>query len=208
MPALKPVPATARVTVRGTSQGQAIVNVFHVRWTGGNMTTADVTYMANLVATNFGSKFRPLLNANWSGDSVRAVDLSLATGAEATVALPGQGALTGIRVPQSAACCVTWRILKHYRGGHPRTYLGPLGDSAMENSTSLEATFLTSANTAANGFLNAINAGTTGGQTMKLVAVHRWSGGVEIIVPQTSDILSATVDSRIDTMRRRLGRDR
>lgn len=208
VPALKPVPGVARVTCRGTAQGQAIVNVFHVKWTGGNHTSASILYIANVVQAAYTAQFRPRLNSNWSGDSVRAVDLSSPTGEEATVSLTGQGTIAGVTTPQSAACCITWRIMRHYRGGHPRTYLGPIGQNAIESATSFTAVYQSDVQTAATTFKDAINAGTVAGAALRLVAVHRVVGGVELLVPETSDIVSAVVDSRIDTMRRRLGRDR
>lgn len=208
MPALANVPAVARVSVRGTASGQAIVNIFHLKWTGGNIPAGSILYMASLVETAYRTHLMPRLNGNYSGDTVRAVDLSLSTGEEATVALSGTGGTTSSGVPQSAACCISWRINKHYRGGHPRTYLGPLFAAAIESPTSLAATYVAQVAAAAESFRTAINAGTTGGQTISLVAVHRYEGGVPLLVPQASPILAATVDTRIDTMRRRLGRDR
>src|SRR3954449_10978699 len=89
MPALKPVPSVARVSVRGTSQGVAIVNVFHVKWNGGLMGLADVTYIANLVKGSYEANFIPRMNGNYSGDTVRAVDLTQPIGQESTVALGG-----------------------------------------------------------------------------------------------------------------------
>lgn len=208
MPALKPVLQTARVSVRGTALGQAIVNVFHVRWSGATFDQPSITYVANLVKTAYEINFVPRLNGTWSGDTVRAVDLALATGVEATVALGGTPSSTTQGVPQSAAACVSWRIVRHYRGGHPRTYLGPLNSGAIESPTSLAAAYVTQVATSAEAFRTAIGNGITGGNTMKLVAVHRWQGKAELAVPQTSDIVSASVDTRIDSMRRRLGRDR
>jgi hypothetical protein len=196
------------VSVRGTSLGQAIVNVFHVKWTGGNFNLPDITYVANLVKGVYETNIIPRLNGNYSGDNVRAVDLGVVTGQEATVALAGTPGATSTAMPQSAAACITWRIVRHYRGGHPRTYVGPLHPSHIESPTSLAATYITSLATSATAFLNGVNAGTTGGFTMKLVAVHRWQGKTELLVPLTSDIVGASVDSRIDTMRRRLGKDR
>lgn len=208
MPALKPVPAVARVTVQGTANSQPIVNVFHLKWTGGNIPAGSILYMAQLVATQFQNQFLPWLNTVYTAGSCRAVDLSLAAGEEATVPMTGTGIGSGGHVPQSAACCITWKIMRHYRGGHPRTYLGPISDSAIQNNTTLAAGFLASILPGATSFRNGINAGTTGGETIKLVCVHRYADGVELLVPQTSDIIGESVDNRIDSMRRRLGRDR
>src|SRR3954468_10681536 len=202
MPALKPVTGTARVSCRGTSQGQAIVNVFHVKTNGGPMTQPDITYITSLASQAYETNFVPRLNGNWSGDSVRGVDLTTLTGLESTRALAGSPGAVTLLIPQSAAACVTWKISRHYRGGHPRTYIGPLGAGVIDTPTSLAPAYITSLQASANAFLSAITAGTTGGKTMPLVAVPRWRDKQELHLPELSDITTAVVDARIDTMRR------
>ena len=208
MPAQAAVPGVARCAVRGTASGAAIVNVFHVKWSGGAMSTADVTYIANLVKTAYETNIAPRLNGTWSGDSVRAVDLIGLFGAEATVPLAGTPGSSSLNVPQSACACITWKIARHYRGGHPRTYVGPLHTSHIESPTSLASTYMASLLTSARAFRTAINTGTTAGNTMRLVSVHRTLNGVQLSVPDVVDIDDAAVDSRIDSQRRRLGPDR
>jgi hypothetical protein len=208
MPALKPVTGVARVSCRGTSQGVAIVNVFHVKTNGGLMTLPDITYITNLVGQAYETNIIPRLNGNYSGDTVRGVDLTALVGQEFTRALAGTPGATSAQTPQNAACCITWKIARHYRGGHPRTYVGPLPFSAIDQPTSLAPAYMTLVQNGANAFLSAINAGTTGGKTMRLCAVHRWREKQMLDLPEVSDIQTALVDARIDTMRRRLGRDR
>lgn len=211
MAALAPVVGVARVVCHGTANGQPVVNVFHIR-NGGppgfNYSNADILSLANSVMTAYKTRFLPRLNVLYSGDDVSATDLTSATGSFAQVAMTGAGGQTGTAIPQSAACCITWKILRHYRGGHPRTYIGPLGTTGIESPISLDATFVGLMITAASGFMADVNALTISGHAQKLVCVHRQQDGAQLAVPLVDDILSATVDSRIDSMRRRLGPDR
>lgn len=208
MPALANVQFCARVSFRGTANGVAIVNVFHVAWGGEPLTISEAVSLCTGVRTAYEANFVPRLASTWSGDTCRVVDLTNADGVEATQALGGTTGGSGTSMPQSTACCVTWKIDRHYRGGHPRTYLGPLPNTAIESPTSLAAAYITQVAGSANAFKNAVNALTAGTKAFRLVCVHRQVNGVQVIVPIKSDIQSVVVDSRIDTMRRRLGPDR
>jgi hypothetical protein len=211
MPAQQPVPGTARVTVTGTASGIPIVNVFHVRKTGGATTPfsdAALDAIATLVGTAWDNRFAPMLNTVYTGGSTNSVDLGSDISHVGFRANTGNGIASGPHVPQSLCCCISWKIVRHYRGGHPRTYLGPLGDSAIQNNTSLAAGTVTLFGTAANNFRTDINTSSPDGTSIELAAVHRWRNKVQLTPPQTSPILSASVDNRLDTQRRRLGPDR
>lgn len=150
----------------------------------------------------------PLMNALYSGDSASATDLTSITGVMAIQPIVGGGNHAGAFVPASAAACVTWRIPRHYRGGHPRTYIGPLGTQAIETPTSLAPAYLLLLQNAANAFLAAINGLTADGKLQILCSVHRQDQKQTLIPPQKSLITSAFCDARIDSQRRRLGKDR
>jgi hypothetical protein len=208
VPALRPVPFVCRVSCRGTANGTAVVNVFHAKFTGASMSLADTTALANAFKGAYETHFVPRMSTGWSGDTVRCVDLTSPDGEEATVALGGTSVGSGTSIPASAACCITWKINRHYRGGHPRTYIGALPNTAIESPTSLAAAYVSAVSTAANAFRTAINGFTTGTHTFSLVAVHRYVNLAELETPITSAITSAVVDTRIDSQRRRLGPDR
>lgn len=211
MAALRPVTGVARCVFTGTANGQQVVNVFHVQ-NGGDFgvqySQTGISALASQLATLYASHFRPHLNSSWSGDQVLCQDLTSITSAFAVAALAGNGAVTGATTPQNAACCVTWKIARRYRGGHPRTYLGPLGAASLENNTSFTSAFQTSVASAANLFLTGVNAIVADGKPQTLVTIHRYKDKAELAVPEVSKVLSVAVDTRIDSMRRRLGPDR
>lgn len=211
MPAQKNVQGVARVSVRGTANGVQCVNVFHVRnglSTGAGYTVAGVSALGNSINTLYNSHFRTKLNTDWSGDDIVVQDLSSIIAPGVTLAQTGNGSVAGSSVPASVAICISWKIARHYRGGHPRTYLGPLGSGAIETPTSFVGTFITSVQTSASSFLTGVNALTIEGVPQQLVCVHRQLAGEVLDIPQISPITACVVDSRIDTMRRRLGKDR
>jgi hypothetical protein len=211
MPALAPVVGVARVVVRGTANGQPIVNVFHVQ--NGSLppipyTAAGILALATAFGTTFAAQFATRLNQSYSGDEVTAQDLSSVTGRSAAVALTLAASGSGTTTPQSAAACITWKIDRHYRGGHPRTYIGPLPSAAFESPISLAPTYVTALQNAGTALRTFINTTPMDGTPQTLVCVHRQRDGVQLAVPDVSPITSCAVDSRIDSMRRRLGPDR
>jgi hypothetical protein len=211
MPALAAVPGVARVVCRGTSNGQPVVNVFHVQngsVTGATYSAAGIAALTTAFATAYQANFLTRVNSSYSGDDVTATDLSSPTGRTSVATLSVAGSGGAGTIPQSAAACVTWKIDRHYRGGHPRTYIGPLAATALENSISLAAAFVTSLQTSATNFLTAVNAITADGLSQVLVCVHREVAKAPLAVPLVDPITGSAVDSRIDSMRRRLGPDR
>jgi hypothetical protein len=135
-------------------------------------------------------------------------NLSSDTGATTVLALGGTPGTPALTSPNSLACCVTWKIDRHYRGGHPRSYIGPVSNAFMENQTTFTSAFVGTMLTSANAFRTAVNSIAISGGSAELVAVHRVRSGAQLAVPLISPITTAAVDSRVDTMRRRLGRDR
>jgi hypothetical protein len=112
--------------------------------------------------------------------------------------------------PANVAVCVGWRVQQHYKGGHPRTYLVGPPLSAQASSRTFDPAYVADVAIRANEFNLSVNSLTAGA----------WSGGKLGIVsfvfrkqwrdpPVFRDFVtgSAHVDSRIDSMRRRLGRD-
>jgi hypothetical protein len=204
------VAGVARVSVVGTSAGVNIVNVFHVASVSGSWSQLDVNALATGMRAAFVNRFLSSLSTSYLLNTVTATDLSSINGrtGTATGSTPGTGG-TGTSVPNSLAVVVSWQIARHYRGGHPRTYLGALATAILLNQTTFTSTFVSSLQTNANSFLNdvpqiVLPSGTTG----FLVAVHRRLNGALLTPPQTSAITGAAVDNRLDTQRRRLGKDR
>lgn len=211
MPALVPVIGVARVTVQASANGVPVVNVFHVR--NGDVgaprySDAGAQSLADAFKTAWQTAIVSLTNISYTLDTFTVQDLTDDNGsfAQATSIQTGSG--SGTSVPQSAACCVTWKIPRHYRGGHPRTYIGPISASSISTPTTLSGTFVSNVQSNMSTLRTTINALTIGGNVQQLVCVHRIRNGVNLEPPLVDKISGCTVDSRIDSMRRRLGPDR
>lgn len=198
----------------GTHNGYLWVNIQYLQYTGALCTVADLQAVGNAVGNAWNTNFAPLCHANVTMNQVDLLDLSNRGAATATVtALAHPGTRAGTDVSNSVALVVTWKINHRYRGGHPRTYL-PAGVTADITSGRLWAgAFQTTATTNANAYLTAINAISTGGKTFKMVGMNFYShdpsthAPVYVIPPVPYTIGSAVVHGRVDTQRRRLGKE-
>jgi hypothetical protein len=183
----------------------------HWLFVGGSttITQADLTSAAAFVGNAYGANVIVHMSAvviaqhthlalyGDSGDLLEAdASYSLAGGA------------TGVCTPANCCLCVTWHVATGYRGGHPRTYVPGVPDSAMITSNDVTGTFASSLAAGANTYRTNVNGYTNTSMpsvtlgTMSFVRANAWRTP-PVFIPFTS----ASCDVRLDTQRRRLGPD-
>jgi hypothetical protein len=120
------------------------------------------------------------------------------------------GTAAGTRLPANVALCVSWLVQQHYRGGHPRTYFTGMMYSACDDMTTWTSATVADWHDRANNFHGAVNGGFSDMPglflgTVSFVLRNEWR-----TPPVFRDYVrdGARVDTRIDSQRRRLGRDR
>lgn len=209
---LRPVPGVARVVFRGQAVTQPVVNVMHVLNGGGPpgsaYTQSQIDQLAVSMASLFVGNLMPLTSTQYTALDCTATDLTSDVGVSSIAPMVGQGVGSGTSTPFSLAVVISWKIIRRYRGGHPRTYIGPPQQSSIASGTSFGTSFVTQVQNAATAFRGGVNGLVLGGSTQRLVCVHRYQGGVELPDPIVDVITGNSVDTRLDTQRRRLGRDR
>lgn len=223
MAQLKAVPGVAKVTFKGAfTSGASTANVLHVdraEFESGPWTQAEIDTMVTALRGFFVTRFIPVIHSSWQLGVVEAVDLTSDVGVLGIAAGTTAGGIGASALPANVAQAVTWKISRHYRGGHPRTYLAPPGAANASLPNSWQTTHITAVKAAATGFLGDVNGLTIGGDTCRLTAVHRYRGWTvepstgrkiptQLATPLKSYVVAADFDSRIDSQRRRLGRDR
>lgn len=218
MPALEPVVGVARVVLSAALAGVPCINVFHVQH-------QPVSAWSQPTIDQLAIKLRGFWVTRWLtgvmlstayvlGD-VTATDLSSDLGVVGSASGSNAGNGGNAYTPANVALCASWRISRHYRGGHPRTYIGGLVPTNVLNPNSWTATAVSSAQTSMLGFLNDVNTSDYAGVSGRLVCVHRYkgkdpaTGEPNVLRPPLVDLITdVSVDTRIDSQRRRLGPDR
>lgn len=216
MAPLKDVFGVARIVAGGTVAGIPWVNVFHVEHQpASGWSSASLQDLVDSVRGFYATRFVTLLSSIVTIGDFEAFDLTsdVAPAATATGSTVGTG---GSGLTSQVAQCITWRINRRYRGGHPRTYLPPPGSTSITGGTAntWSAAHRTALEAAAQGFYNDINGADYSGASGRLVAVHRYrtevTGTPPVVLdpPLLSVIVGPAVDNRVDSQRRRLGPDR
>ena len=177
----------------------------------GEITHTVLQDLTDYCFTAYATGFMPILN-----------QFSLLQSAQTTLYGPDDEVVDGYTtggtaggdetsgLPANVAACITWRIAPHYQGGHPRSYMCGISQGAVASSTSFAGTFLTALNSAAVDFHGDLeNFASEGGietvehGVVSFILDKEWRD-----VPVFRRITTAVTDSRIDSQRRRLGRDR
>lgn len=156
MPAL-PVVNAIKLNVSWGVEADVLAQTIHFFTFSGGASTADLSSFAAAAVSHGDTRFAALCSDQVGMLSATARDLSSAMGNEATAGAPWVGTRGTALVPPAAAAVVSHSIARHYRGGHPRTYL-PVGVSADITNSGIWST----------GFVAAVEAG-WGGWTSDLL---------------------------------------
>jgi hypothetical protein len=209
VPPLQPVDKVVRVALNQLYGAARVENIFHVLWVaaaGDFLATADVNSICSTVANGYKTNLLPLLQNTLTLSGATGQDLSGPTAPAGSAAVTGAGGVFGAGEAANVACAVTWQINRHYRGGHPRTYLSGIPTSARGSNQAWSGTFTSQIAAAANAMRVAVAALIIRGGPCSLATVHRTHQGAILPVPTVDVITNALVNGRIDSQRRRLGK--
>lgn len=214
---LGPLPDAAQIiqyVMSGTKNGYLFANVGYLQYAGTAPAVSDLNAIGTAIGNAWGTNYGPLCGASVTMNSVSLVDLTSRGAAISSVTgLAKVGSRAGTDVPNNVAAVISWKINRRYRGGHPRTYL-PAGMQADITTGRLWTTaFQTAVTAAAGAFRTALNGTTYSGATMKMVSMGFFTHDptthrpVYIIPPVPYTIQSGLAHGRVDTQRRRLGKE-
>lgn len=203
---------SVRCSVFGTNDVTRWANVFWVRNGGAAVPTepALLAFATSFLAA-YASRFKSLFTSPTLIGSCAVLYYGpggSVTGAEFVNSTAGTRA--GTALPVNVAACISWKVQQRYRGGHPRTYLPPPAQADVLAANQFQAAYKASVVSAANSFNGDVNALTSGDLTdlhlgtVSFVLDRAWRSP-----PVFRDFTpgAAAFDARIDTQRRRLGRD-
>lgn len=202
-----------RVTVEGLYDLAPWANVFWLHLNGsGEISNVNLNQLCNWV---YGGWTNTLLKVQSLESTIERVVALLYSDDGEQVAFSNPSSVPGLKggtaMPASVSCCISWPIATHYKGGHPRTYLAAIPTSAQANSTSFDPDYSNAVGAEAEDFHTHLESMT------ELDGITSVSHGIYSFVrhkawrdpPVFYRIMAGVhVDTRIDSQRRRLGRDR
>ena len=209
MPALPPALGIAKITIKQTLAGVNVYNVLHAYMNNNaSVPQSELDSLASTVRSAWVTNVLPLQSSALSLSDVQVVDLSTDVGLGSVASGNNVGALASQAASANACVCWSWKIANRYRGGHPRTYIAGLVTSNTSNANTLTATHRTAHATAAAAIRTAINGVSANGGTALMCAVSYYKDKALRPAGIAYVFTGVSVDDRIDSQRRRLGRDR
>lgn len=194
----------------GTYNGALWNNVLWFHFGGSNaVLQADLqaftAFIGNAWAVNVIAKMNQFAAMNHCHSSFYGPDTDLLE-ADASLSLGGSSAFPAGAAQVAAG--ISWRTSFGWKGGHPRSYVVGVDTNMLQDSRTLKSTFVSSLaagaatfRTNANGYTQGTIADVLFG-CMSFVRNKAWRDP-PVLIP----IVSAYVDARPDTQRRRLGPD-
>lgn len=214
MAKLGPLPDVAsvcKIRLIGQFYGNPWVNVMYAKFTGGPLTQATLDAVSTAIRTAWVANMAPRYITNSGLVSVEVTDLTTRTSLQSTDVVGGLGTDATAGGSAATAICISLVNGKRYRGGHPRQYLSGVNASAYTSGKTLSGTVITNYKNSFTAFINAINALTNGGTTWAVSSVgfYHKVNGVQAyrVPPEVLPITGIKVHNRIDTQRRRLGKE-
>lgn len=201
-----------RFVALGHQQGVPWANVLWVKNGGASapdQSTLDAfcTFLSNAFATAWQAG----AEVACSYDSGEVTYFLPGSEALRSTALEGlNGSHSGGGLTNATSLCISWPIAAMYRGGHPRTYLAGIPDSATVSGHTFDTSYLTACTGRFATFRSSVNGHTAGALTsLQLGTVSFVHNKAWRTPPVFRAFVGApTADTRIDTQRRRLGPDR
>jgi hypothetical protein len=219
MPPLPPINSVLKLSLQYKCSSSAVIaaaNVLHLQYPSSisAFTATDCVAVANGSFTWWLAHFAPSICASYTLNQVvvTAVDGSGVQGISTHAAAAGTLAETAL--PPQCSKCISWVGAPAYRGGKPRTYLpGASTLDILPGTSTLVAARCTTLKTAAVAALGDVGWTTIGGVTGQLGTVSYVKKSLVPEPPHRRPVplfwayLSANVHERIDSQRRRSGKE-
>lgn len=206
MPGLPPVPGVLKVVLQGHQSTQKWAMIFHIANSGGAAwTQGDANSAASVFSTRFSTRLGSSLSSVGGIDRCDVTDLTSDTGVVAsdttTHAFTGGAAAASPNV----AFVLHWAIPRHYRGGHPRTYLPCVLESDVDTEGNVSAGTKGNISAGGAGLVGDVQTLiTSGGIGCALVCVHYRKNNLPLASPTVDAITTAVCRNVVGTQRRRL----
>jgi hypothetical protein len=150
---------------------------FYLSYSGSAPTAGNCATLASDVASAWATNICDLFTNNWALVEVDVLDIATDSGASGQWTGTNTGTLSGTSLPSQCASNIEFGIARRYRGGKPRMYLPPGGDSQLLNASTYTSSFVTALHTgmaAAMAAIEALSIGSMG--TLQHVNVSFYQG--------------------------------
>lgn len=155
-PPLPDVPTLrAELAFLNTDSFQAGSRLFF-QYSGGPPSALDCQSFGTALGNSWSTNIALLVHQDWSLNEVDVLDIATYTGHSSKVSMSHPGGYTGATIPASAAANIEFLISRRYRGGKPRMFSPPPGNTAMQSAGLWLPGFLPQWQTGMTAFIAAV----------------------------------------------------
>ncbi len=209
MPPLPPVAGVLKCEFIGNYDGASWANILHVDYAGTAPTDAQCVTIANDLANAFTANLLTRTRTNNHLTEVIVTDLTSATAGKgsATGAL-GSGSAANAAMPGNVAVCISWKIHRRYRGGHPRTYMCGITNTGQASNVNMTDAEVAAWLAKASQFITDVNALVVAPVSPFILGTVSYrTGNAPRVAPIFENYTDAFIHHRYDSQRRRLGKE-
>lgn len=200
-----PAIGVAKVCLHLTVMGQNMQLCLHFKKTTGTPSDADLAALAQAASDGWQTFLKPNFGTFLDHVYSVATDLTTQSGHQATNTpaspVPGTGGSTPIS--NGSAAVATWRTAGRGRSRRGRTYLPGLSSAWVANAITLDPTAISAVLADLASYTAALEAATS--PTYNHVIVSKQENLVAQDPANTYEVTAVTMDTFIDSQRRRLG---
>jgi hypothetical protein len=216
MPARPLVADVCQVLIKGQfGAAENWLNKLFISYAAGVPAAGDLANYADNLYAIIAADMPALMPAATTVTEVEVTDLATAVGAVGISGGSTIGTRAGVELPASCSVLVSYHVARHYRGGHPRSYM-PLGVGAdLLTQATWTGAFLADVSTYLLALRNQLLAPSGAFTPTEIVNVSYYGGAPPVgghsvarvapvvdVIPTTA----FTVSAKVATQRRRLGR--
>jgi hypothetical protein len=207
VPALLPVNNVVRIAFHQGYEGATVLNIIHAEYDGSPPDSAALSTFADGAHTAWKDNVLPTISNDLFLQLTVVDDLDAAGGAQGSHASNDAGGDGADNLPANVAVCVSLGFTgARYRGGHPRAYLSGITKDRLSGVKDITGGAASDFQTGFNNFLADLAAVQINGTDVSPALVRRHSHNVILNPPLVLPLTTATVNTRLDSQRRRLGR--
>lgn len=210
---LPDLPQGVKLRFAYTMNSRPMYNIMYLKWSTSAPSVAELNTISTTIMSAWTSNIKPVLLNAVTLNFIDLQDVSSRTGAYYQNTTGGVGSVAAsVALPNSIAMCISLKVAKRYRGGHGRIY--QMGFNAADVTTG--ANWVTAranaCNSGWNNFVLGLNSITAGSNTYTAVVASYYTHDaakhqIFKTPPETYPILGTAVHTRVDSQRRRLGKE-
>lgn len=210
---LPDLPQGVKMRFGYTFNNRSVFNIMYLKYSTSAPSVAELNTVSGLAMSAWTTNIKPVLLSTITLNYIDLQDVSSRTGSYYQNTTGGVGSIAASNpLPSSIAMAVSLKVAKRYRGGHGRIYMAGFNAADVTSGTNWLTARATAMNTAWSNFLANANGWTSGSNTYSVVVASYYTHDSQhkpiFKTPaETYPVIGTAVHTRVDTQRRRLGKE-